>query len=239
VAFTYNDPVVWAEYAIDCAKACREASVKTVAVTAGYIAASARSAFFECMDAANVDLKAFTEGFYRDLANARLAPVLETLQWLARETNVWLEVTNLVIPGRNDSDDEVTRLCAWLVESLGPNVPVHFTAFHPDFRMRNTAATPTATLVKAYEIAVGAGLKYVYTGNVSDSARQSTFCPNCGEVLIRRDGYRLGAYNLQRDRCRACGTSIAGRFGLGPGDWGPRRQPIRIAEYGRSPGEPV
>ncbi len=234
VAFTYNDPVVWAEYAIDCAKACRAVGVKTVAVTAGYITPSARKTFYEAMDAANVDLKGFSEDFYRELTNSRLAPVQDTLRWLARESNVWLEVTNLLIPGKNDSAEELKRMCAWLVEALGPDVPLHFTAFHPDFRMKDVPPTPPATLVKAHEIARLAGLKYVYTGNVSDHSRQSTYCPRCGQVLVGRDGYRLSVYGLQQDRCRGCGLAIAGRFGDGPGDWGPRRLPVRISEYARS-----
>ncbi|MGO9111374.1 MAG: AmmeMemoRadiSam system radical SAM enzyme [Thermoguttaceae bacterium] len=234
VAFTYNDPVVWAEYAMDCAKACRAVGVKTVAVTAGYVTPLARKPLFELMDAANVDLKAFTENFYRELTNSRLASVQDTLRWLARESNVWLEVTNLLIPGKNDSADELKSMCAWFVEALGPDVPLHFTAFHPDFRMKDVPPTPLATLVKAHEIAKLAGLNYVYTGNVSDHTRQSTYCPQCGQVLIGRDGYRLSVYALQQDRCRGCGLAIAGRFGDGPGGWGPRRLPVRISAYARS-----
>ena len=239
VAFTYNDPVVWAEYAIDCAKACHAAGVKTVAVTAGYVSPAARKPLFEVMDAANVDLKGFTEEFYRQETGSRLAPVLETLVWLARESNVWLEVTNLLIPGKNDSAEELKRMSAWLVEALGPEVPLHFTAFHPDFRMQDVPPTPPETLAKAHEIARSAGLKYVYTGNTSDQARQSTYCPGCGELLVERDGYSLGAYGLKHDRCRKCGLAIAGRFGDGPGDWGPRRQPVRISAYATSQGPPA
>ena len=231
VAFTYNDPVVWFEYAMDCAAACRAEGIKTVAVTAGYITPLARKMFFAAMDAANVDLKGFTEDFYREQTSARLAPVQDTLQWLARETSVWLEVTTLLIPGKNDSDDELKRMCAWLAEALGPDVPLHFTAFHPDFRMQDVPATPPATLVRAHDIAKLAGLHYVYTGNISDRARQSTYCPQCGQVLIERDGYHLNVYALQQDRCRSCGAAIAGRFGDGPGDWGARRQPVRISAY--------
>jgi AmmeMemoRadiSam system radical SAM enzyme/AmmeMemoRadiSam system protein B/AmmeMemoRadiSam system protein A len=235
VAFTYNDPVVWAEYAIDCARACRAAGVKTVAVTAGYITPLARKAFFEVMDAANVDLKGFSDDFYRELTSARLAPVQDTLQWLVRESDVWLEVTNLIIPGKNDSEDELKRMCGWFLETLGPDVPLHFTAFHPDFRMRDIPPTPPDTLIKAREIARSAGLNYVYTGNVSDRARQSTYCPGCKQVVVSRDGYYLNAYNLQQNRCRGCGAMIAGRFADGPGAWGPRRQPVRIADYHRAP----
>ena len=232
-AFTYNDPVVWAEYAIDFANACHDAGVKTVAVTAGYITPLARKSLFAVMDAANVDLKGFTEEFYKELTSSRLAPVQDTLQWLVHESNVWLEVTNLIIPGQNDSDEHLKRMSAWLVETLGPDVPLHFTAFHPDFRMKDVPHTPPATLARAHEIAKLAGLNYVYTGNVSDRTRQSTYCPGCGKVLVGRDGYRLSVYGLEQDRCRGCGRAIAGRFGDGPGDWGPRRQPVRIANYAR------
>jgi AmmeMemoRadiSam system radical SAM enzyme/AmmeMemoRadiSam system protein B/AmmeMemoRadiSam system protein A len=238
VAFTYNDPVIWAEYAMDCAKACRAVGVKTVAVTAGYISPLARQPFYELMDAANVDLKGFTEDFYRELTNSHLAPVQDTLQWLARESDVWLEVTNLLIPGKNDSEESLKRMSAWLIEALGPDVPLHFTAFHPDFRMKDVPPTPPATLLKAHEIAVRAGLKYVYTGNVHDRARQSTYCPGCSQVLVARDGYHLSDYGLQQDRCGKCGMTIAGRFGDAPGDWGPRREPVRIAAYAQGRGHP-
>jgi len=235
VAFTYNDPVVWSEYATDCARACRAVGVKTVAVTAGYITPLARKAFFATMDAANVDLKGFTEEFYREQTGSRLAPVQDTLQWLAHESNTWLEVTNLLIPGKNDSEDDLARMCAWLAEAVGTDVPVHFTAFHPDFRMQDVPPTPPATLAKAHDIARRAGLHYVYTGNISDPTRQSTYCPQCGQVLVGRDGYRLNVYALRQDRCRGCGTAIAGRFGDGPGNWGPRRLPIRISAYAEKP----
>jgi AmmeMemoRadiSam system radical SAM enzyme/AmmeMemoRadiSam system protein B/AmmeMemoRadiSam system protein A len=233
VAFTYNDPIIWAEYAIDTAKACRAVGVKTVAVTSGYLNAAARGPFYEFMDAANVDLKGFTEDFYWKLTSGHLEPVKDTLRWLARETNVWLEITNLMIPRANDSPDETERMCGWIVEELGPDVPLHFTAFHPDFRMLDREPTPPETLANAYEIARRAGLRYVYTGNLYDRQRQSTYCPGCGRVLIERDGYQLGVYGLLEDRCRHCGTQIAGRFDEGPGDWGARRQPVRIAAYAR------
>jgi AmmeMemoRadiSam system radical SAM enzyme/AmmeMemoRadiSam system protein B/AmmeMemoRadiSam system protein A len=244
VAFTYNDPVVWAEYAIDCARACRAAGVKPVAVTAGYITPLARKSLFEVMDAANVDLKGFTEDFYRELTNSRLAAVQDTLQWLVRESDVWLEVTNLLIPGKNDDEEDLKRMCAWFVETLGPDVPLHFTAFHPDFRMKDVPPTPPGTLARAHEIARLAGLNYVYTGNVSDRTRQSTYCPGCGQVLVGRDGYHLSVYGLRQDRCRNCGRTIAGRFGDGQGrapghplagrGSGPRRLPVRISAYAQS-----
>ena len=231
VAFTYNDPIVWAEYAIDTARACRQAGVKTVAVTAGYISREAREEFFSVMDAANVDLKAFTEEFYHKITYAHLQPVLDTLVYLKRETNVWFEITNLVIPGANDGRDELQRMCEYLLEHIGDDTPIHFSAFHPDFRMRDTPPTPPEKLVEAYEIARQAGLKFVYVGNVHDLGRQSTYCPQCGQLLIERDWYQLGRYALEEDRCRACGTHIPGRFLASPGSWGPGRQPVRISQF--------
>ncbi len=239
VAFTYNDPVIWAEYAIDCAKACHAVGVKTVAVTAGYITPLARGPFYEVMDAANVDLKGFTEGFYWKLTSGHLEPVRQTLQWLVHETDVWVEVTNLIIPQANDSEDELKQMCHWLVEALGPDVPVHFTAFHPDFRLQDRPPTPPETLGMAHDIARQAGLRYAYTGNISDRRRQTTYCPGCGKVLIERDGYHLGVYALNGDRCRHCRSAVAGRFGAGPGDWGGRRLPVRIASYAKAKPQPV
>lgn len=231
VAFTYNDPVIWAEYAIDTARACRALGVKTVAVTAGYITPAARGAFFENMDAANVDLKAFTEHFYQHLTSSHLEPVLETLRWLKHETDVWFEITNLMIPHENDAPDETRQMCQWILDNLGPDVPVHFTAFHPDFRLQDRPATPIETLQSAYEIAKSFGLHYVYTGNVNDVQHQSTWCPHCQARLIERNWYALGEYALKGDRCAQCGGAIAGRFDPQPGDWGRRRMPVRISQY--------
>ncbi len=231
VAFTYNDPVIWAEYAIDTAQACHELGIKTVAVTAGYISPAARTSFYEVMDAANVDLKAFSEQFYQHLTLSHLQPVLDTLRWLKHETNVWFEITNLVIPGENDDLDEVRRMCEWCYDNLGPDVPLHFTAFHPDFRLRDRPHTPPETLVKCYELARSHGLNYVYTGNVNDVRHQSTYCPNCQTVLIERNWYQLGQYRLNGSQCGRCGHTIAGRFDTAPGNWGARRQPVRIADF--------
>jgi len=231
VAFTYNDPIVWAEYAIDTARACRAAGIKTVAVTNGYMQPAARAEFYRWMDAANVDLKALDDDFYQRLCAGRLAPVLDTLEWLVRETDVWLEVTNLVIPGENDSPDALRRLCDWIAEHLGPEVPLHFSAFHPDFHMTDREATPTDTLVLAGELARAAGLSYVYTGNVRDPKHQATYCPACGQRLIERNGYELGLWAMEKDQCRHCGHPIAGRFAEAPGRWGTRRQPVRIADF--------
>ena len=228
VAFTYNDPVIFAEYAIEVAQACRAQGIKTVAVTAGYITAEARPEFYRAMDAANVDLKAFTEDFYHRLCYAQLQPVLDTLVYLRRETDVWFEVTTLLIPGENDSRGELDRASDWFAANLGPDVPWHFTAFHPDFKMLDKPRTPPATLARAREIARAKGLKYVYTGNVHDRMGGSTWCPACGALLIERDWYELGAYNLDGNRCRACGCEIAGRFERQPGTWGARRLPVRL-----------
>ncbi len=234
VAFTYNDPVIWAEYAIDTARACHDAGVKTVAVTAGYITPTARGPLFEVMDAANVDLKGFSESFYAKLTGGHLQPVLDTLRWLVHDSDVWIEITNLVIPQANDAPDEIARMCDWIAEQLGPDVPIHFTAFHPDFRLTDRGATPASALHEAYRIAREAGLRYVYTGNVSDRQRQNTLCPACGATVIERNGYELELYALGGDCCRACGAKIAGRFDAAPGDWGSRRQPIRIRSFSGS-----
>jgi len=227
VAFTYNDPVIFLEYAVDTARACREAGIKTVAVTAGYITPQARPDFFAEIDAANVDLKGFTDGFYRNLCGGKLSDVLDTLVWLRRNTSVWLEITTLLIPGENDSDAELGALCAWVAAELGRDVPLHFSAFHPDWRMRDTAATPPATLTRAQAIARGHGLRYVYTGNVHDPAGGSTYCHGCGGMLIGRDWYELTGWGLDTaGRCKACGTAAAGVFEAVPGTWGRKRQPV-------------
>ena len=228
VAFTYNDPVVFAEYAIDTAKACHELGVRTVAVTAGYITKDARAEFFEHMDAANVDLKAFHEQFYKELCFAELGPVLETLKYLHDETDCWLEITTLLIPGQNDTDGELHAMTEWIVANLGPDVPLHFTAFHPDYKMTGLMATPPATLTRARKLALDAGIHYVYTGNVHDPAGGSTWCPSCGALLIERDWYRLGEYHIHNGQCDACGAKIPGRFTDTHGDWDGRRTPVHI-----------
>jgi AmmeMemoRadiSam system radical SAM enzyme/AmmeMemoRadiSam system protein B/AmmeMemoRadiSam system protein A len=229
VAFTYNDPIVWAEYAIDTARACRLLGVKTVAVTNGYISSAARAPFFSAMDAANVDLKGFTEDFYWKLTGGHLAAVLDTFRWLIHESDVWVEITNLVIPQGNDAPDDLKRMCDWIAAELRPDVPIHFTAFHPDFRLVDRGSTPASTLRAAHQIARLAGLKYVYTGNLSDPEHQSTYCPQCGRAVIGRNGYEIGVFNLHAGRCKGCGEKIAGHFDAAPGDWGGRRQPVRIA----------
>jgi pyruvate formate lyase activating enzyme len=232
VAFTYNDPVILLEYAVDVARACHERGVATVAVTAGYVLPEARRDFFAEIDAANVDLKGFTERFYRKVCGGSLAPVLDTLVYLKRETDVWFELTTLLIPGENDEDDELHAMSEWVVANLGPDVPWHFTAFHPDYRMREVGPTPPATLARAREIARSHGVRYAYTGNVHDGPGQSTFCHACGELLIERDWYRLGAWGLTDDgHCAKCGTRCAGVFDGPPGTWGARRQPVRLADF--------
>ena len=230
VAFTYNDPVIFAEYAMDVADACHARGVKTVAVTAGYIHAAPRAEFFARMDAANVDLKAFTEEFYFRQTGAHLAPVLETLEYLVHETDVWTEITTLLIPGKNDSDAELEAMCRWIAQHLGRDVPLHFTAFHPDYKMTDVPATPPATLARAREIGRLAGLNYVYTGNVHDAGGGSTYCPACENVVIERDWYEIGAYALaDAGQCTHCGTQLAGRYQKFGKPFGARRIPVRLA----------
>ena len=229
VAFTYNDPVVFHEYAVDVAVACRARGVRTVAVTAGYVNPSARAEFYRHMDAANVDLKAFREDFYRRICSAHLEPVLETLEYLRRETPVWLELTTLLIPGLNDSIAELDEMTRWVAGTLGTDVPMHFTAFHPDWKLRDRPPTPPSTLSRARGIALGNGVRFAYTGNVVDPAGQSTWCPGCGTLVIERDGYELGTWNLTRDgTCGSCGARLAGVFEATPGTWGSRRLPVRM-----------
>ncbi len=240
VAFTYNDPVIFMEYAMDVADACRARCIAPVAVTAGYICPGPRVEFYQHMDAANVDLKAFTEDFYKHITVAHLQPVLETLEYLRHETSVWFEITNLLIPGHNDGDRELDELSAWVAERLGPDVPLHFTAFHPDFKMLDVPHTPAATLTRARDIAVRNGLQYVYTGNVHDRAGSSTYCPGCGDRVIERDWYVLGEWRLDaQGRCLRCGTQLPGRFDGPPGDWGARRVPVRLADWGAGGGTAV
>jgi pyruvate formate lyase activating enzyme len=231
VAYTYNDPVIFAEYAMDIADACREAGVLNVAVTAGYITPDARREFFAKMDAANVDLKGFTDDFYVKLCGARLQPVLETLVYLKHATTVWFEITTLLIPTKNDSDAELRELSRWVHRELGPDVPLHFTAFHPDFKMTDLPPTPAATLSRARRIALDEGLHFVYTGNVHDREGGTTFCPGCRAALIERDWHRIDAYRLTGEgKCPECGYAIPGRFAEfdSKRQWGRRRIPIAI-----------
>ncbi|UWZ36713.1 AmmeMemoRadiSam system radical SAM enzyme [Dactylosporangium roseum] len=228
VAFTYNDPVIFMEYAMDVADACRARGIKAVAVSAGYVNPAPREEFYRHIDAANIDLKAFSDRFYEKITFARLGAVLDTLEYL-RTTDVWFEVTTLLIPERNDSDDELRRQCAWFAEHLGPDVPLHFSAFHPDFKMRDVPRTPPETLTRARKIALDAGLRYVYTGNVHDPDGQSTRCPGCATPVVVRDWYDLRSYELTDDgHCVLCGHAIPGVFDGPPGGWGRRRLPVSI-----------
>jgi pyruvate formate lyase activating enzyme len=228
VAFTYNDPVVFHEFAVDTAIASRERGLKAVAVTAGYVEARPRAEFYRHMDAANVDLKAFSDAFYRRLSSARLEPVLDTLRYIRHETDVWLEITNLLIPGENDSDRELDALSGWVVTELGPDVPIHFTAFHPDFRMRDHPRTPAATLRRARALALRNGVRYAYTGNIRDPGGASTWCHGCDALLIGRDDYAITAWRVLDSGCPDCGAPVAGVFEERPGQWGTRRLPVRL-----------
>ena len=233
VAFTYNDPVIFMEYAIDVAQACRDLNIRSVAVTAGYISPTPRIPFFANMDAANVDLKAFSEEFYYRLTGAHLAPVLDTLRYIRHETNTWLEITTLLIPGENDSDAELEAMTAWIASNLGTDVPLHFTAFHPDWKMREHPRTPAATLSRARDIGLRNSLRYVYTGNVHDSAGGTTACHNCGTALVIRDWYVLKNWHLTGSgACQVCGSTCAGVFEATPGDWGAKRMPVRLGAVG-------
>ena len=232
VAYTYNDPVIFHEYAIDVAQACRERGIHSVAVTASYVCDEPREEFYRYMDAANVDLKGFTERFYKQICAGSLQPVLETLLYLKRHTKVWLEVTTLIIPGENDSEAELERLTQWMVEHLGPDVPIHFTAFHPDYKMLDTPHTPPETLSLARRIALKNGLRYAYTGNVQNLEGGSTACHQCGQRLIGRDWYELTEWNLAAaGACRFCGTTCAGVFEAEPGHWGARRAPVLLNHF--------
>ncbi|MBI4924396.1 MAG: AmmeMemoRadiSam system radical SAM enzyme, partial [Bdellovibrio sp.] len=214
VAFTYNDPVIFAEYAIDTAIECKKLGLHTVAVSAGYITELAREDFFSVMSAANIDLKGFSEKFYKQYSMAHLKPVLETLKYLVNKTKVWLEITNLVIPNVNDSTKEIDLMTRWIRDHLGTEIPLHFSAFHPDFKMTDTPPTPPETLTKAREIALANGLHYVYTGNVHDPAGSSTYCPNCKKLLLERNWYELGQSYIKDGKCQYCNYKISGYFAV-------------------------
>jgi pyruvate formate lyase activating enzyme len=232
IAFTYNDPIIFLEYAVDVAEACHAVGVKTVAVTSGYICEKPREEFFRHMDAANIDLKAFTDRFYRDLCAGDLQPVLDTLLYLANQEHIWFEITNLIIPGENDSDEELEGLTSWVAANLGPGVPVHFSAFHPSWKMLDKPATPPATLTRARDIAIKNGLRYVYTGNVHDERGGSTYCHQCGERLIGRDWYAMTAWNLTDEgACGNCGATCGGVFDRGPGKWGAKRVAVDMRDF--------
>ena len=229
VAFTYNDPTIFHEYAVDVAAACREVGVKAVAVSAGYVRPEPRAEFYAAMDAANIDLKAFTDDFYRRVCGAQLGAVLDTLRYLRHETSVWFEITTLLIPGLNDADAELDAMTDWIAAELGADVPLHFTAFHPDYKLTDRPPTPPSTLRRARRIALGNGLRHVYVGNAHDPEGSSTYCPGCGARVVERDWYHLGEYRLSDSgRCLGCGTAVAGVFDGPPGSWGPTRVPVRL-----------
>jgi len=229
VAFTYNDPVVFFEYALDAADACHDLGIKTVAVTAGYMHDAPRREFYAKMDAANIDLKGFTEEFYLKLTGSHLKPILDTIAYVHHETDCWLELTTLLIPGHNDSDAELTALSKWVAQELGPEVPLHFSAFHPDWKMPDIPATPPATLIRARKIAMDAGLHYVYTGNVHNKEGDTTFCPSCHTVLIERDWYEINNYRLTPDgHCPDCSIQISGHFEKFDKAFGARRIPVAM-----------
>jgi pyruvate formate lyase activating enzyme len=232
LAFTYNDPVIWGEFVIDVSRLARQHGLKSVMVTAGYVTPEARSEVFRYIDAANVDLKAFTERFYHKMTFSHLDPVLDTLQWLKHETDIWFEITNLMIPGENDDPEETRRLCDWVINHLGDGVPLHFTAFHPDFKLTDKPPTPAATLVRARQIAQSAGIKFCYVGNIHDREGQTTYCPACKQALIRRSWHEILEYRLDDGRC-ACGAAIPGYFATGPTSAGMRRRgPRRLTHSG-------
>jgi pyruvate formate lyase activating enzyme len=231
VAFTYNDPVIFLEYATDTARACHDLGIRTVAVTAGYIERGPRAELFDVIDAVNVDLKAFNDDYYRKVCGGELSAVLDTIKYLRHEPDVWLELTTLLVPDLNDSDDELSCMASWIFDELGPDVPIHFSAFHPDWKMLNVPRTPHDTLTRAREIAMDAGLKYVYVGNVHDSDADTTYCPNCGNGIIVRDWYRINEYLVdERGRCQFCQSRVPGLFDGAVGEWGPRRMPIIVAD---------
>jgi pyruvate formate lyase activating enzyme len=227
VAYTYNDPVIFHEYAIDTAQACRKVGLKSVAVSAGYVTPEPRAEFYQWMDAANIDLKAFSERFYHQITGGHLQPVLDTLKYIKHETSVWLELTTLLIPDENDSNAEIEEMTKWVVENLGPDVPMHFTAFHPDWKMLDKPPTPLSSLLNARQIAMANGVRYAYVGNVHDKAAASTYCHSCGQLLIGRDWHELSEWNLDAaGNCKFCGTKCAGVFSEKPGSWGAKRRSV-------------
>ena len=225
-----DEPVIFHKYAIDIADACHEKGIKAVAVSAGYVCPEPRKELYARIDAANIDLKAFTERFYRKLTGSSLEPVLDTIRYLRFETDVWFELTTLVIPGENDSDEEITRLVEWVRDEIGVDVPLHFTTFHPDFKMLDYPPKPPETLSRARRIALDNGIRYAYTGNTRDKNGQSTYCHHCGERLIGREWYQLSEWNMDdTGHCLNCGTRCSGVFAGPPGHWGRRRQPVWLA----------
>src|SRR5258706_14081724 len=229
VAFTYNDPVIFAEYGMDIGDACHDKGVKAVAVTAGYMHAAPRREFYAKMDPANVDLKAFTDEFYYRICGGRLQPVLDTLEYLVKETQVWTEITTLLIPGKNDSDAELEAEARWIRKHLGTDVPLHFTAFHPDWKMTDLPRTPAETLTRAREIARLARLRYAYTAILHEEEGATTYCPACENAVVVRDWYEIRSYRLTEEgACTFCGAALAGRYRKFGKPFGARRIPVRL-----------
>ncbi len=212
IAYTYNDPTIFGEYVIDISKIAREEGINSVMVTAGYIDKNARKDVYQYIDAANVDLKGFTERFYHKLTFSSLSDVLDTLIWLKNETDIWFEITTLLIPGENDSSEEIQNECNWILQNLGDSVPLHFTAFHPDFKMRDKIRTPQSTLTTARNIAIKSGIKFCYIGNVHDLEGQTTYCPKCNTPLIKRDWHDVLMNKINDGKCYKCQTIIPGTF---------------------------
>jgi len=212
LAFTYNEPTIWGEYVVDIAKVAHQMGLKTVMVTNGYITREAVFDVYQHIDAANVDLKAFTETFYAKLTLTHLQPVLDTLKTLRHETNVWFEITTLLIPTLNDGSEEIKQLSGWILENLGDDVPLHFTAFHPAFKLHDRPSTPPETIHRARRIAMELGLKYVYEGNIVSEAG-NTSCPGCRRTIVRRSWHRVSDVRINEDgTCQSCGYKIAGYF---------------------------
>lgn len=233
VAFTYNEPHIFHEYAVDTAKECRKRGIKTVAVTAGYVCPEPRKEFYAVMDAANVDLKGFSERFYQKFTGGQLAPVLETLLYLKKETPVWIEITTLLIPGLNDSEKELQAMTQWIVKNLGPDVPLHFTAFHPAYKLAGPPPTPASTLFRARGIAIANGVRYCYTGNIPNPEGETTLCHSCGKKLIGRNDYEITDWALKENGlCLFCGAPCPGVFEPKPGAWGSKRLPVKLQDFG-------
>ncbi len=210
VAYTYNDPVIFFEYAIETAKLCRQEGIKTIAVTSGYINPEPAKEFFKYMEAANIDLKGFSEDFYKKNCLAHLNPVLESIKYAVKETECFVELTTLIIEGENDQ--YIKEECEWILNNLGDCIPLHFSAFFPKYKFLNKKPTEFSTLLKAYNTAKQMGLKYIYTGNISNTDTSTTYCKNCGKPILIRDGYKLTENNLADGFCKFCGTKADGEY---------------------------
>jgi pyruvate formate lyase activating enzyme len=210
IAYTYTEPTVFMELCTDCARLAKERGLANVFVSNGYMTREAIDFARDWLDGINVDLKAFSEDYYRNLCKAHLQPVLDTITYIARETNIWMEITTLVVPGQNDSDEELKKLADFLVTKAGADVPWHISRFHPQYKYLDSIPTPIRTLERAYDIGKAAGLHYVYLGNVPGTKSESTFCYNCGRMLIERIGYHIAVNHIRNSRCPDCDTEITG-----------------------------